>query len=86
MTSADAARLRAVYGIDKPLLERYLAWAGRALQGNFGYSRTFSQPVLTCCGRACSIRCCSVLAFVLATAMPCRSASGRRPPRSLPTI
>ena len=47
MTSEDAARLRAVYGIDKPLLERYLAWAGQALQGNFGYSRSFNQPVLT---------------------------------------
>ena len=46
MTSEDAARLRAVYGIDKPLLERYLAWAGQALQGNFGYSRSFNQPVL----------------------------------------
>lgn len=47
MTSQDAARLRAVYGIDKPLVERYLAWAGQALQGNFGYSRSFGQPVLT---------------------------------------
>ncbi len=47
MTSADAARLRAVYGIDKPLLERYLAWAHQALVGNFGYSRSYSQPVLT---------------------------------------
>ncbi|SKA22174.1 peptide/nickel transport system permease protein [Enhydrobacter aerosaccus] len=46
MTSADAARLRAVYGIDKPLLERYLAWAHQALLGNFGYSRSFNQPVL----------------------------------------
>ena len=46
MTSEDAARLRAVYGIDKPLLDRYLAWAGQALQGNFGYSRSFNQPVL----------------------------------------
>ncbi|CAN5742137.1 ABC transporter permease [soil metagenome] len=46
MTSQDAARLRAVYGIDKPLLERYLAWAGQALQGNFGYSRSYNQPVL----------------------------------------
>ena len=46
MTSADAARLRAVYGIDKPLLERYLAWAHQALIGNFGYSRSFNQPVL----------------------------------------
>jgi peptide/nickel transport system permease protein len=47
MTSADAERLRAVYGIDKPLVERYLAWAGQALRGDFGYSRNFSQPVLT---------------------------------------
>jgi peptide/nickel transport system permease protein len=47
MTSADAARLRAVYGVDKPLIDRYLAWAAQALQGNFGYSRSFSQPVLT---------------------------------------
>ena len=46
MRSEDAARLRAVYGLDKPLLERYAAWAWQALQGNFGYSRTYSQPVL----------------------------------------
>jgi peptide/nickel transport system permease protein len=46
MTSQDAARLRALYGLDKPLLDRYLAWAGEALQGNFGYSRSFNQPVL----------------------------------------
>ena len=46
MTSADAARLRALYGLDRPLLERYLAWAGQAVQGNFGYSRSFNQPVL----------------------------------------
>jgi peptide/nickel transport system permease protein len=45
MTSEDAARLRAVYGVDKPLLERYVAWAGQALQGNFGYSRSLNQPV-----------------------------------------
>src|SRR5258707_2056951 len=47
MTSADAARLRAVYGIDKPLMDRYLAWVTQALQGNFGYSRSFNQPVLS---------------------------------------
>ena len=46
MTGADKARLRELYGLDKPLLERYLAWAGQALQGNLGYSRTFAQPVL----------------------------------------
>lgn len=47
MTSADAARLRAAYGLDKPLFERYGAWLLQALQGNFGYSRSFGQPVLT---------------------------------------
>ncbi|HZQ00817.1 MAG TPA: ABC transporter permease [Reyranella sp.] len=46
MTSEDAARLRALYELDKPLLQRYLAWAWQALQGNFGYSRSLSQPVL----------------------------------------
>jgi peptide/nickel transport system permease protein len=46
MTSEDAARLRALYGLDKPLLERYLAWALQIAQGNFGYSGSFGQPVL----------------------------------------
>ena len=47
MTSEDAARLRALYELDKPILQRYLAWAGQALQGNFGYSRSFSLPVMS---------------------------------------
>jgi peptide/nickel transport system permease protein len=46
MTPEDAKRLRALYGIDKPLLERYIAWAQQAVQGNFGYSRTFNLPAL----------------------------------------
>jgi peptide/nickel transport system permease protein len=41
----DAARLRALHGLDRPLSERYLAWASAMLQGQFGYSRLFSQPV-----------------------------------------
>ncbi len=47
MTSEDATRLRALYEVDKPILQRYLAWAGQALQGNLGYSRSFSLPVMT---------------------------------------
>jgi peptide/nickel transport system permease protein len=46
MTSADAQRLKAQYGLDKPLYERYLVWAERALQGEFGYSRIQAKPVL----------------------------------------
>jgi peptide/nickel transport system permease protein len=45
LTAEDAARLRALHGLDQPLLARYLAWAGALLRGEFGYSRLFSQPV-----------------------------------------
>jgi len=42
----DIARLRAIYGLDQPLHERYLAWLGQALQGDFGFSRMFARPTL----------------------------------------
>jgi len=70
MTSEDAARLRALYGVDKPLLDRYLAWAGQALQGNFGYSRSYSQPVLAVLWpRLLNTLLLAGLAFVLSTAI-----------------
>jgi peptide/nickel transport system permease protein len=46
LTADDAARLRAIAGLDQPLLSRYAAWAGDALSGDFGYSRGFARPVL----------------------------------------
>jgi peptide/nickel transport system permease protein len=46
MTSQDAERLRALYGLDLPIYERYWNWLTSALGGDFGYSRLFSQPVL----------------------------------------
>ncbi len=46
LTAADAARLRALHGLDRPILERYVTWLGAALQGDFGYSRIANQPVL----------------------------------------
>ena len=45
LTAEDAARLRALHGLDQPLGARYLAWAGAVLRGEFGYSRLFAQPV-----------------------------------------
>src|SRR3954452_23251521 len=45
-TPADAARLRALYGLDLPFRERYLHWLGAALSGDLGYSRLFAKPVL----------------------------------------
>ncbi len=46
LTPADAARLRALYGLDRPIGVRYLAWLGAAFQGDFGYSRLHARPVL----------------------------------------
>src|SRR5262249_50769686 len=70
MTSEDAARLRRLYGRAKPLIDRYLAWAGQALQGNFGYSRSFNQPVLSVLWpRLLNTLLLAGTAFVIATAI-----------------
>jgi peptide/nickel transport system permease protein len=45
MNAADVARLKAVYGIDQPLLTQYLGWIRQALAGDLGYSRLFGAPV-----------------------------------------
>src|SRR3954454_23166194 len=50
LTSADAARLKALQGLDRPLVERWVAWLWRAAQGDFGYSRLYSVPAVTFLG------------------------------------
>ncbi len=52
LTSEDAARMRALHGLDRPFHERYLAWASGLLRGDFGYSRLFAQPVAALLGPA----------------------------------
>ena len=46
MTPEDAARLRELYGVDKPVVERYANWLAAALGGDLGYSRLYAAPVL----------------------------------------
>lgn len=70
MTSEDAKRLRALYGVDRPLIERYFAWAQQALSGNFGYSRSLNRPVLTVLWpRLLNTLELAGLAFVISTAI-----------------
>jgi peptide/nickel transport system permease protein len=45
LSTADAAQLRALHGLDQPLWSRYLAWAGKILAGDPGFSRLFARPV-----------------------------------------
>ncbi|MGQ0662905.1 MAG: ABC transporter permease [Pseudomonadota bacterium] len=70
LTAADAERLRQIHGIDRPILERYAAWARAALDGDFGYSRTYSQPVFAVLGpRLANTAALMLAAFALALAL-----------------
>jgi len=82
MSAADAARLKALYGLDQPLLFRYAGWARQALAGDLGYSRLFSVPVwgalLPRLGNSLMLMLPSfVLAFALALGLG--TAAARRP-------
>lgn len=44
-TAADAARLRADLGLDRPLVIQYAHWAGAVVRGNLGESFSSRQPV-----------------------------------------
>lgn len=46
-SEADIDRLRALYGLDKSILEQFLIWFGNVLQGDFGTSISTRQPVLS---------------------------------------
>jgi len=48
MGGADQATLdqiRKTYGLDRPILEQYATYVGRALQGDLGQSYLYNQPV-----------------------------------------
>lgn len=47
MTPERMEQLRALYGLDKPLPERYLRWAGNMLRGEMGDSLMFKKPVIS---------------------------------------
>ena len=66
-TPEVVAHLRAIYGLDQPILLRYWHWLLAAVQGDFGFSRTHAQPVLTVLGPALWVTCkLMLLSFILA--------------------
>ena len=46
MTEAEKAAIVAKLGLDRSVPEQYLSWLGEALKGNFGYSMSYSLPVM----------------------------------------
>ena len=66
-TEADIARLSALYGLDKPIFQQFLIWAGGVLHGDFGTSITTRQPVLALVlGRLPATLELSIMALVIA--------------------
>lgn len=66
-TEADIARLSALYGLDKPIFQQFLIWAGGVAQGDFGTSITTRQPVLALVlGRLPATLELSIMALVIA--------------------
>ena len=74
MSPEAMASLRAMYGLDQPLALRYWHWLQATLQGDLGYSRTHSVPVMqviapalwsTCKLMVISFLVSVVLAFIL---------------------
>ena len=45
LPAARAAELKAIYGLDQPLLTRYLHWLGQLLRGDLGFSLQYQIPV-----------------------------------------
>ena len=45
-TAADIAAVRREYGLDRPILPRYVAWLAAAAQGDFGTSFRQHRPVV----------------------------------------
>ncbi len=63
--------VREKYGLDRPILIQYLDWAGRAVQGDFGESPFFNQPVTDIIGDRLRVTmtlgaCALLFAIVLA--------------------
>lgn len=82
ITSEDAARLKQLYGLDRPLLDRYAAWLGSALTGDLGYSRLQARPVLDVLAPALAntARLMSLaLILSLAIALPAGILASKRP-------
>jgi peptide/nickel transport system permease protein len=45
-TAADIGRLRAFYGLDRPIPEQFVTWLGEVIRGDFGRSISLHQDVL----------------------------------------
>ncbi len=82
LSAADAVRLKALYGLDRPWTERWLRWLAQLLQGELGYSRLYARPVVEAMGPALlntALLMAASLAVALVVALPLGIAASLRP-------
>lgn len=82
LSAADALRLKALYGLDRPWTERYLRWLTQVAQGELGYSRLYARPVLDALLPALGnsvLLMVSALAVALTVALPVGVVASLRP-------
>lgn len=86
LTAADAARLKALYGLDQSWGERWVRWFAQVARGHLGYSRLYARPVaavmLPALGNTLILMGAS-LALSLSLALPLGMAAAARPGSAL---
>jgi len=81
-TPREIEFVRVKYGLDRPVVIQYAAWARRALQGDFGESNYFNQPVEAIIGGRLSVTMTlggCALAFAVLLAIPMGVLAAVRP-------
>ncbi len=81
-TPREIEFVRVKYGMDRPVVIQYAAWAKRALQGDFGESNYFNQPVEAIIGGRLSVTMTlggCALAFAVLLAVPMGVLAAVRP-------
>lgn len=81
-SAEDVARIRAHYGFDRPIVEQYLVWCGRALIGDFGMSYHYQQSVSDMLAKRLPITLglgLSALIFALVLSLPLGILAAVRP-------
>ncbi len=82
LNAADAVRLKALYGLDRPWTERWLRWLAQVGQGELGYSRLHARPVMAAMIPALvntAILMASSLLLALVVALPLGILASLRP-------
>src|SRR5690242_3605449 len=68
LNAEQCGELRKRFGLDRPILEQYVAWLGDAARFDFGQSMLYSRPVSVMLGeRALNTMVLATISLVLAT-------------------